>query len=216
MVSPYIKAALLTIALTFLGFFFITQLDQMRADELRKNVDELVYQSEMERLLFLYSQVVENKSELCGYFSSTTQSKAARAYLLAEKIMQYEKSNVVQKDYEQIRNQYYISNAGLYLNLLLAKKYCGESPYRIVLFFYKIKENCPMCSAQGKVLDEVRKKHPELRVFAFPIDADVELLDVIIERYKIKEVPAIVIDEQLVLSGLQDEQTIEEKLQKRR
>ncbi|HIH18418.1 TPA: hypothetical protein HA225_00395, partial [Candidatus Micrarchaeota archaeon] len=58
MASPYIKAGLLTLAITLLGFFFITQLDSMRAGELRSSVDELMFQSESERMLFLYAQTM--------------------------------------------------------------------------------------------------------------------------------------------------------------
>ena len=83
MASPYLKAALLTLALTMLGFFFISQLDAMRANELRDEINSLASQSESERLLFLYAQVMDNSSvEMCTYLSGAEQRQASKAYEL--------------------------------------------------------------------------------------------------------------------------------------
>ncbi|MEM4348027.1 MAG: thioredoxin family protein [Candidatus Anstonellaceae archaeon] len=212
MISPYIKAALLTVALTLLGFFFIGQLDAMRAAELQKSVDELIYQSESEKLLFLYSQAAGDQQQLCLYFSSATKTKAERAYLLAEKIRQYEQSNVVNSEYERIRNQYYLSNAALYINLKLAEKYCKQTSYPTILFFYKIYENCPDCIAQGRILDSLRQKYPELRVFAFPYDTELPFLEMLVRQYNITSVPSLVIKDR-VLVGLQHAKQIEDALE---
>ncbi|MFA5077554.1 MAG: hypothetical protein WC488_03960 [Candidatus Micrarchaeia archaeon] len=211
--SPYMKAALLTLAIALLGFFFITQLDSMRAGELREAVDELRLQSDSERLLYLYSQVMDNNTaELCGYVSNTEESKASRAYALSEKIRYYEQSNIMNSDYEKIKGQYYLANAALYLNTRAMEKYCGSTPYRTVLFFYKVKEDCPQCRAQGGVLDSLRKTHPEMQVFAFPSDTDYEFVNVFLRRHNITGVPSLVIDDRVVLGGLSDEAAVESRL----
>jgi len=208
--SPYMKAALLTLAIALLGFFFITQLDSMRANELRAAVDDLQLQSDSERLLYLYSQVMSNNTaELCTYVSDTAKSKASKAYALSEKIRYYEQSNIVNSDYEKIKGQYYLANAALYLNMRAMEKYCGSTPYKTVLFFYKVKEDCPSCRAQGGVLDALRKDHPEMQVFAFPNDTDYEFVNVFLRRHKINEVPALVIDDKVVLVGLSDTAAVE-------
>lgn len=208
--SPYAKAALLTAAIALLGFFFISQLDAMRAAELRTSVDDLYLQSESERLLFMYSQVMGNSTaELCGYFSKTTQAKEDKAYALSEKIRYYEQSNVINSEYEKIRDQYYLSNMALYLNMRSAAEYCGQSPYTTVLFFYRIKQDCPECRAQGGVLDSLRKTHPSLRVFAFPNDTGNEFINVFLRRHGISSVPALVIDDSAVLQGLKSEREVE-------
>ena len=213
MASPYVKAALLTLAIAALGFFFIGQLDSMRAGELRSSVDELMFQSESERLLTLYSQVMENISgELCSYASTATRAKEDKAYALAEKIRFYEQSNIVNAEYDKIRNQYYLANAELYLNMSSTARYCGSAPYTTVLFFYKVKENCPECRAQGGVLDSLRPKYPQLRVFAFPSDSDQDFINVFIRRHKIAQAPALVINDSVVLQGLQSEAEVEKYL----
>ena len=135
MASPYLKAALLTLAIILLGFFFISQLDAMRASELQSSVDDLLLQSETERLLFLYAQTVDNSTgELCTYLSDSTRAKEDTAFALSQKIQAYESGNLLSGDYDRIRNQYYLANAGLYLDLMGAEKYCNSVNYTTVLF----------------------------------------------------------------------------------
>ncbi|MCX8174943.1 MAG: thioredoxin family protein [Candidatus Micrarchaeota archaeon] len=213
MASPYLKAALITVAIAALGFFFISQLDYMRADELRADIDRLLFQAQSERLMHSYFQTMENStSEYCKYIYGVGQEKTSRIYELADKIRYYEKSNLVNSNYRRIRDQYYLSNAELYLNARAAAKYCGSSPYATVLFFYKVKEDCPPCRAQGELLDSVVARNPNVRVFAFPIDTGYEFIDVFARRHGITEVPAVVINDKTVLRGLRDEAEIERYL----
>lgn len=211
MASPYLKAALITAAIVLLGLFFISTLDSVRANELQKSVDELSYQSESERLLFFYFQALGNQSDLCSYLAGTTQQRADRAYELSGKIAYYEKINVLNADYEKIRDRYYLSNAALYMNILAAKKYCGAG-YKTVLYFYKIKGDCTLCRAQGGVLDALRLKHPQMMVFAFPLDTGLEFLNVLVARHGIGDAPALVIDDGVVLEGLQTDADLEKYL----
>ena len=209
MASPYLKAALITIAVAALGFFFIAQLDAMRAGELQGSVDELLFQAQSERIVYTYFQTMGNStSEYCGYIYGSAQQKTSRIYDLAERIRYYEKSNLVNAEYNRIRDQYYLSNAELYLNARAAAKYCGASPYTTILFFYKVKEDCPECRAQGELLDKVVASHPGVRVFAFPSDTGYAFIDIFLNRHGISEVPAIVINDAVVLHGLRDEAEI--------
>lgn len=214
MASPYLKAALITIAIAALGFFFISQLDAMRAEELQRNANELLMEAQTERLLYTYSQVFGNStSELCDYSYGRASAREGRVYDLAEKIRYYEKSNVVNPEYDRIRDQYYLANAELYLNARAAVKYCGASPYSTVLFFYKAKGDCPECRAQGELLDRVVADNRGVRVFAFPIDTDREFINVFVNRHGISEAPSIVIDDRVVLRGLHEQEEIEKYLE---
>ena len=203
MASVYLKAALITFAVLLIGFFFIGQLDSLRANELRSSVDDLALQSETERLLFLYAQTTGNSTkELCTYLSGSSRQREDKAFALSQKIQYYEKGNLLNGEYDRIRNQYYLANAGLYLNLLAAKRYCGSVPYTTILFFYRISPDCPECRAQGGVLDSMRAGYPSMRVFAFPLDADNPVVKALMQRHEIKEAPSLVIDDGKVLTGL--------------
>ena len=215
MTSPYVKAALITIAIVALGFFFISQLDAMRAGELQGSVNDLLFQAQSEQLIYTYFQTMGNSTQdYCSYIYGSTQQKASQIYDLAEKISYYEKSNLVNAEYNRIRDQYYLSNAQLYLNARAAAKYCGASPYTTILYFYKVKEDCPECRAQGQLLDAVVSKNPSVRVFAFPSDSGYPFIDIFLHRSGITQVPAVVINDKVVLQGLHDEAEIEKYIGK--
>lgn len=206
MASVYLKAALLTIAVLLIGFFFIGQLDAMRAAELRSSVEELALQSETERLLFLYAQTGNGSpAGLCTYLSESSRQREDKAFALSQKIQYYENGNLLNGEYDAIRNQYYLANAGLYLNLLAAEEYCGASPYSTVLFFYRISPDCAECRAQGGVLDSMRGSHPSMRVFAFPIDTSNPVVKALMQQHGITSAPSVVINEGKVLPGLKSE-----------
>ena len=215
MASPYVKAALITAAVLLFGFFVIGQLDAMRASELKTSVDNLLLQSETERLLFLYAQTMDNSTvALCTYLSDSTKAKEDTAFALSQKIQAYESGNLLSGDYDQIRNQYYLANAGLYLDLMGAEKYCQTANYTTVLFFYRINPDCPECRAQGSVLDSMRADHPSMRVFAFPLDTDNPVVRALAQRHGISDAPSLVIDDEKVLDGLKSSDEIGEYLKK--
>lgn len=215
MASPYVKAALVTAAAALLGLFFVSQLDAMRASEIRSSVEDLLFQSESERLLFSYATLYGNSTaELCASVKSATASRATQTLTLYEKIRYYENSNVVSAEYDRLRNQYYLANAALYLNVMTAEKYCGRAPYKTVLFFYRITPDCPECRAQGGVLDSVVNRHPDVRVFAFPTDSGLEFVDFLAERHGVTQVPSIVAGDSAAVGGVLDERGVEQLLEK--
>ncbi|MFA5929428.1 MAG: hypothetical protein WC861_00945 [Candidatus Micrarchaeia archaeon] len=209
MANTYLKAAIVTVALTLLGFFFISQFDAMRANELRQSVDDLNFASESERMLLLYTQVMGNGTELCGYAAQAASARSDQAYELSQKISFYEKSNVVNDEYERIKGRYYLANAAFYLNLMAERKYCTDTTETTVLFFYRVNTDCPECRAQGGVLDSLRTRRPQMRIFAFPIDSQYAFVNAFASRHNVTSAPALVIDDNYVLSGLKSESEIE-------
>ncbi|MCX6769867.1 MAG: hypothetical protein NT051_04280 [Candidatus Micrarchaeota archaeon] len=209
MANVYMKAFFLTAAIVLLAFFFINQLDLMRATDLQRGIDSMLFDSESERLVYAYTQLMGNDTQaVCSYASSTAKARATRAYELSEKIRYFEQSNVVNADYERIKEQYYLANAALYVNVQTAAKYCGTGPYTTILFFYKTRQDCPECQAQGAVLDSVVKGNSNVRVFAFPIDTDYEFVNMLARGHNATSAPSIVVNEGNVLSGLHSEDEI--------
>jgi len=206
MANVYMKAFFLTAAVVLLAFFFISQLDLMRTADLQREIDAMTFDSESERLIYAYTQLMGNGTQaVCSYASGTAKARAARAYALSEKIRYFEQSNVVNADYERIKEQYYLANAALYVNVQTAAKYCGTSPYATILFFYKTRQDCPECQAQGAVLDNIVNSNANVRVFAFPIDTDYEFVNMLAQGHSVASAPALVVNEGKVLTGLHSE-----------
>lgn len=205
MVSPYIKAAVVTLLLAALGFLVISQIDAARAREVQSSIDGLLFDSESSRLLFLYAQTVgTDDPEFCGYLNETMAAQVSRTNEFAGKITEYERASLFSQEYESIKRRYYVSNAELYMYVYAAGKYCGQQPVLPVLFFYRVKGNCPECLAQGAVLDGIVRGCGGIRVFAFPIDTDHAFINVLAAKHDVKTAPAIVFPDGSKREGLSD------------
>jgi hypothetical protein len=98
---------------------------------------------------------------------------------------------------------------------LLAKKIsarCGVKS-AFILYFYTTAENCSLCENEGLVLDSLRSKYPELRVYSFDYSTDLSAVTSMLQIYKIKDtaLPALVVDDS-VLSGFHSLEDIEARI----
>ena len=71
---------------------------------------------------------------------------------------------------------------------------CGATPTSI-LYFYSNKGNCTDCTDQGYVLTALRQEYPELRIYAFDYNLDLDAVKTLITLYHIPSVlPALVMN----------------------
>ena len=73
---------------------------------------------------------------------------------------------------------------------------CADAKMEPVLYFYPDRQDCVECRAQAQVLNEVRDSCTNIRIFAFPTDLDIGVVDALKVRYNIDRTPAIVVNEQ--------------------
>lgn len=86
-----------------------------------------------------------------------------------------------------------------YLLMKKISERCDQK-YAFILYFYTTAENCSECQKEGIVLSTLRNKYPELRVYSFDYNIDLSAVKAMLQIFKIKdtELPALVIDEQLL------------------
>jgi len=213
MVSPYIKAIILTILLVLFGLYIISQIDLSKERDLKSQLDEMIFQIEMENYLYQEYQWTKNDTLLCNYFESVSERAENITNNLAEKVEEYEKNNLFNFEYEKITDRYYLAKAKLYSNYKMRKAYCPEINYNIILFFYKLKEDCPECNIQGKILIDIIKKDNKVKVFAFPYDSELPFIKFFVAYNKVKQAPTIIINEKYILTGLKTEEEIRKYLE---
>ncbi len=207
--SPYIKAAIVTLVLAAAGFALIAQIDAARARDLQYGVDAMLFESDSARLMYLYAQTVgTGDPEFCGVLNATMAAQSGRRSEFANKIIEYERASVFSQEYESIRNRYYLTNAELYLYTLSARRNCPSLDAVPVLYFYRIKPECPDCQTQGPVLDALVAKCPSLRVFAFPTGTSYPFIQMLEGKSGIASAPSIVLPGGKVLQGLKNEREI--------
>jgi hypothetical protein len=85
---------------------------------------------------------------------------------------------------------------------LLTKKIAKSCKVKsaFILYFYTTKDNCSECEKESMVLNSLRDKYPELRVYSFDYSVDVSAVKALLSMYKIKdtELPALVIDDEVM------------------
>ena len=64
-----------------------------------------------------------------------------------------------------------------------------------VLYFYPDKQDCVQCRAQAEVLDKLRDDCRNIRIFAFPTDLNISIVDAFKSRYEINQTPSVVVAE---------------------
>lgn len=212
MVSLYVKAGVITLAIFLLGMFIVKYVDDQRLGKINEEVRQVIESSESTKLLFLYLQTEQsvNKSVICPVLEQRTKAQVEKAYVLVSRLQEYGDANVV-ANYDEVKTRYILANTELWLYVLQSKKLCDTSYITPVLFFYSDKVYCQECIVQGEILDKVISQCKDVRVFAFPYDLDVGILDLIKARYNVTKVPMIVINERQ-LTGLQSESGIKEEL----
>lgn len=152
------------------------------------------FQSELENamLFSLFIQTHNQSDSMCAVLKdqiaeSNLQTRDVYMALEASK-------GGVFTQYETLRREYFLANMRFYLLASQYKQECNDSSLEPVLFFYTTNNDCPVCAAQGKVLDTAVAECPNIRVYALP--ADVEQLSMIkafTAYYAINATPSIVI-----------------------
>ncbi len=202
MVSVYVKAAVITLVLFVGNFFLVKYIDESRAADIASKLDEIEYEMQNERTLLLYAQTVNSSSaqNLCPALEARTRDQINRIYDVLARMQQASAANVL-SDIEKIKRRYVLMNSELWLYVAQLNKLCGATGIFPILYFYPDRQDCLECRAQADVLNAVRDECKNIRIFAFPTDMDIGIVEVIKRQYSVNSTPTIVVNE-TVFRGL--------------
>ena len=100
----------------------------------------------------------------------------------------------------------------LYLLVTKAQKQCGSGEIKPVVYFYPDKYYCPECATQAAILDSVVNACPQVRVFAFPADLRVPVIDLLVKKYAIEKYPGLVFNGKSAQTPISGEQDLKQQL----
>ncbi len=200
MVSVYVKALVITLVLFSGNYFFVKYLDDSRAQQLDYRLSELQDDLQSSRLLLLYSQVFKSPKETCPALESVVNRQVSKLYELSLDLQSIESSNLLAST-APLKKKFILENAGLWIYLQQFKSVCGETSITPILYFYPDNQDCVECRAQAQVLNSIRDECKNVRIFAFPSNVDLGIVNVIKARYSVTTNPSIVVNE-TTLSGL--------------
>jgi len=91
-------------------------------------------------------------------------------------------------------------------------KKCNTS-YQSILFFYSNKNEVSSKNENvGRILDIVSRDNKNLSIYSFDAELNSELIQRLIQRYNITQVPAVIIDEKFVLTSINNVEDINKYL----
>ncbi len=205
----YIKALILTLFIVILGIFLIMQLDNMRLNSLNEKVDEIILDMDSTRLFLLYNQIEGDENNYCDILDERIETQSAKTYGLVRELEAGEKASFL-ASYELLKRKYFYANLELYLYMQDFEKQCEEKKVNAILFFYKDQTLCNQCLLQGTILDKVREKCPNTSIFAFPGDLEIDLIDLIMDKHSVTNIPSIVVNGKT--RGFSTEEEIEKEI----
>ncbi len=194
--SVYVKALAITLLLFAGNFMVIKYLDDSRGNELRAQLYSIQEDMQSSRVLLLYSQSRNDSASLCPLLANQTNQQVAELYELYGELTVAEEAHVF-ADTGPIKRVFILTNAELLLYLRQMESVCGYSLVEPVLYFYPDGADCLECRAQAKILNSLTQECPGVRVFAFPSNSDLPVIQAITEEYGITVNPSVVINEKV-------------------
>ncbi len=113
---------------------------------------------------------------------------------LGEKLSYAETQGFKAEDVESLKRSYFLLEIKDYLLLKQLTAKCNIKP-TFILYFYSTPDKCEDCEKMGYVLTALRDEYPDLRVYSFDYNANVDAVKTLISIYKVRnELPAIVVN----------------------
>jgi hypothetical protein len=205
--KKYILVLIITSAIFGSAFYASNYFNQKKINELKSIQDKISVD-------ILSSETQFNLLEelACKDVNSTYLSQELGN--LADKI-DYSEKNLTNNVDEILSLKRYYSLLEIKDYLLMKKisQRCGFKNV-FILYFYTTKEHCADCTKEGFVLDALREKYPQVRVYSFDYNLiDLSAVKAMTSIYKIKdtELPALVINSK-VYKGFESVEDIEKIL----
>lgn len=203
----FAKAVVVIAALFALTLLFGYAIESEKYAQTEARINALSDDLENALLFSLFIQTHNSSASMCGVLKTELEGSAQRTYNLYGELANSQ-GNVF-RQYEELKTKYFLANMRFYLMLREYRQECGDGNLEPILFFYSATADCPACSAQGNVLDEVRQECASAHVYAFPADAEsVPMIKAFKEYYGISQVPSLVIRDR-THAGLMNKSAIE-------
>ena len=188
-------------------------MDGQRYEEIKNEITSLNIDWNDARLQSLYYQTFLEDDDSCSSALEVNKKLTEKIFSFGERLEKYERINRFSEEVLEQKKVYTLLHFQLWLNSISLKKKCNAD-YNTIIYFYShyatgIEEE--QQDLQSSVLiDAIHRCDGNLIVFPIPLDMDIQSIDLIKAQFGIKSTPTILINEQTVLEGVQDTETIKQ------
>lgn len=207
------QALLFTIAIFAFGFLLGFVLENSRVGK----VEIAIANSEINLLDEQVRVSGINQFDIdCNQAKLSTFNFADKIYLEASQLEVFDSSAKFTDELRTLHKKYDLLRMILWMEGIDLKKNCGEKINTVVYIFEYNSQDINQKALQNsmsKMLADLKSKYGE-EVLLIPLagNLNIESVNLIKEKYKINELPAIIIDEKAVITGETSFEELEKKL----
>jgi len=195
----FLKAGILTVVTLLIGVYVGVQLESSRVSEVGQRITEIDNLWNDARLLQSYLKSSSNLTYDCSYLLNQNLLIGDKIYGEGLKIEAYEAANSLTSSLLLEKKRYALLDLQFWLNSIDLKKICNAN-YSTLIYFYSQYNKTSEQNFQDRTLFDFKQKcGPKVIYITFPADLNISTIDVIKDIYNITKIPAILINESLVL-----------------
>lgn len=209
--SVFWKGAIITFVIFITGILLGMYIEEDRSKGIIDHYEELEFSWYDSKLRTSFYQLLGQ--DLCENAISDNLEFSDKIYEEGKRIQLVEEANKFDEKLRKEKRQYALLKTEFWLNAILLKENCNAD-YHNIIYFYKDNPDSDFeeqqQKVQSKILGDLKEKYgADLMLIPLPINLDVSVIGVFVDTYGIEETPAILIDEEVVLSGLTPIEDIE-------
>jgi hypothetical protein len=209
----FLQALIITFVIFNIGIYLGYKLEASRIDK----IDKWYLESEIELLdQKLQNDAFDIVGLNCDSMIQENIKFANRIYEDALIIDKYKKASRINKEMVSQHKRFDLLRTLFWINSINIKEKCNSN-YHNIVYFYKYNDPSIEQKAKQKFFSNLLfqiKQEKEDKVMLIPIAADNELgsVNLLLEKYEIKELPVILIDESIKIIDIKNIEDIEKYL----
>ncbi len=212
----FAKAFALTAVIFLLGVLVSNYFAEQRASQFLAQIRGIDSGLNESKTTLLYFDTLKGTPHFCKSFPLFESRLADRVDALGNDLTRLEEVDAGSLQLVELKKNYTLLNAQLWLYMVNLRKECPGSDYDTVLYFYSnLAGQCPDCQRQGLELTRLKQSRANLFVFAFEANLGLDLIDLLKKQFSVEGLPAVVVNEDKTLQGFASKETIAEALAQR-
>lgn len=203
MKKTVLRTTIITVAIFVGGFLFGIYVDNLGLEDVKHRLTDIDNLWNDARLLQEHIQTIsDNTTEYCGYLLDENLKIGDKIYEEGIEVEKYEESSrFVMSEFLVEKKRYALLDLQFWVNSIDLKKKC-DANYSTVVYFYSQFDKTAEQKFQSRVLWDLKQKcGSQIIYITFPMDMDISTLNVVKNVYNIEKIPAILINESVLLTS---------------
>lgn len=207
--NTFLRAALLTTIIFLIGIFVGIWFDTLRLESVQTTLEDISDSWNDARMQSLYYQVFEDTPGFCEASINANLDFNKKIYEEGVRIERYENVNKFTPSLLVEKRRYALLQLQFWMNSIQLRDKCKTNYTTLVYFHSKNESFAINQKLQSAVLLDVKEMcGDDLMLIPLPADIGLETIGLIRTNFGIDTFPSILINETVVLKGLQSERDL--------